>query len=803
MIAREDASKLLEGLDYLTQSKASNWKGMPRGAFLYSLTQIFLTEDINEIKRYLSEIIKGEISPNVIPQEIYEKAQKQGIPPKSLEQNVQKQKSYIHSWLKSVKSKPNIEESIKTQVKAAEAAAKIERETSSQKQPKYVKKAETKQKQEEVVVEKDIPLKESIIPTIEEKKAEVAKDVKTQTEEKIIPVTGEREIEKEVAVGQKLENIQIKFDSSEVGSPQERLNATQPFLVASAKSQQSEFIDLNPSLNLISKGISSETLNNASNSLPDSPEKNTIHRISDTMRQIEKIFPNEISQIRNFMSIDNLEVQISKVHLNPSPNNLLLSPNTSPLGGYSISDGSSAVDTIADFAKNKVINKASSAIISKIKTKIGGKLTKPAVEKAASSLTAKLSGTAVGKAASSLTAKLSGTAVGKALSAVGAKIGAALGSVAPIIGTILGAIVGAITGWLVEKLLPLINKIKKWLKENGQAILATAATVIVLPFYYVASSVLVPILIILIAIPTAIAIIMFIINSGAYIVPPKGGANIPGQDSISPYIEVTKTANPAGPFENSDLPLTIEYTVKIKAKKSGLTNIQILDNCMVTKKNSSPPCPPLDPGTKIPSGDEIPESITSSQPFSFKYKRSYSSPTFEDSLVVDTISVIADAPEMNGAEAASSAIIKIGKPPEQCPSGWPVSGVYYLTQGPGGNYSHKLCQAIDIAMPNGTPIKATHSGIATVVYTTNAYRPLYVDLISTCNGKQFTSRYAHLTSASVTTGKSVTKGQTIGNSGSDGTGPHLHYEFRGGLPMNVPYIPKSVPANCNRCMTTD
>jgi len=774
MIAKEDAQLFLKILDYFTGNPNKTiWEeqgNISRKTFLVTLAQIFRTDDIGQIRKDLVKITSGKISPNTIPQDVLDRAKKQGLTEENLKTIVQDQKSQVKYWANKIRQnlaqkKTASKKTATGEGKIETATEKVKKETSTtQAQIKNVEKESTQQKAKEVSLKGGLP-----------------------TKKVVVPATGEGKIETEIPVGQKLKDIQIKFDSSKLGSSQERLNATQPFFVASLKSQKSEFIDLNPSLNLISKGISSETLDNATSSLPDGPEKNTIHRISGTMGQIEKIFPNEVSQIRNFVSIDNLEVRISKVGFNPSPNNLLLSPNRNFPEGYSISDGSSGVNTIVDFAKNKVINKASSTILSKIKTKIGGKLAK----------------TAVGKAASSLAAKLSGTAVGKALSAIGAKIGAALGSVAPIIGNIIGAIVGAIAGWLVEKLLPLINKIKKWLKENGQAILATAATVVVLPFYYVASSILVPILIILIAIPIVIAIIMFIINSGAYIVPPRGGTNIPGQDLISPYVEVTKTANPTGPFKNSDLPLTIEYTVEIKAKKSGLTNIQILDNCTVTKKNSSPSCPPLDPGTKIPSGEEIPETITSSQAFSFKYKRNYSSPAFEDSLVVDTISVIADVPEMNGAEAASSAIIKIGKPPEQCPSGWPVSGVYYLTQGPGGSYSHKLCQAIDIAMPNGTPIKATHSGTAIVVYTTNAYRPLYVDLASTCNGKSFTSRYAHLTSASVTTGESVIKGQIIGNSGSDGTGPHLHYEFRGRLPMNVPYIPKSVPANCNRCMTTN
>lgn len=761
MIAKDDANKLLEGLDYFTQNRVSSWKGMPRGAFLYSLTQIFLTEDLGEIRGYLNKIIEGQILPNVIPQEIYEKAQKQGIPQKSLEQNVQKQKSYIQSWLKSIKSRANIEQTAKTQVKAAEAAAKIEKESAGKPEPKSTKEVIYKEETKKATTEK------------------------TPVMESVVTPDAEQEIPKEVPVGQKLENIQIKFDVQEIGSVEERLNAVQPFIAASYKIEQSEFLDLNPSLNLISKGISSEQLKNASALLPESLEKKSLFRISYTMSEIERIFPNEISRFKNLVSVENLKVSISNTDFTPSQNNILLKPNVNSFGGYTAFDGSSGIDTVAGFAKDQVLDKASDAVLSKVKTEIGGKLAKGAI----------------GKAISSVSSKFASSALGKAIGAIGGKIITAIGSIGGPLGLLIGAVINTMAGWIIEKLLPLLQKIKDTAKKTARGVVATAATIILLPFVLFASSIALPFVIILITLPISIAIIMFIINSGAYIVPPKP-STISAQEMISPYIDVTKTANPAGPFKNSELPLNIEYTVEIKAKKSGISNIQIKDVCTVTKKNSSPSCPVISSGTKIPTGDEIPKTITSSQTFSFKYKRSFSAPTFEDTLVVDTVTVTADAPEQKGAVSGSSAIIKIGNPPEQCPSGWPVSGSYYLTQGPGGSYSHSSLQAIDIKMPTGTPIKATHSGIATVVRTSNAYRPMYIDIVSNCNGKQFHSRYAHLSSASIVSGANVTKGQTIGNSGSDGTGPHLHYGFYG-IPMTVPYIPKSVPPDCSGCMSTN
>lgn len=768
MIAKEDAYILLEGLNYLTENpNETEWEGTSRKSFLFSLSQIFLTDNIEFIRKDLEKISGGQINPNTTPQDVLERAANQGITKENLEVRVQEQRSQVNYWTNRIKANISKRKSVKTQTKATEVSTKTEKETKQQAQAQIKQEktapVQTQQKQKETPV--------------------VVKE--TQTEKVLIPVTGGKGIEKEIPVGQKLENIQIKFDVNEMGSVEGRLNATQPFYIASVKSQQSEFIDLNPSLNLISKGVGSEQLKNTSGSLPEGPEKQSLFRISYTMQQIERIFPDEISRMKNFLSVNNVEVQISNINFDPTPNNLLLSPNVNSFGGYTVSDGFSGIDTIAGFAKNQILDKASDAVLSKVETGVGKNLAKGFL----------------GKTVSSIGSKFASSAIGKTVGAIGAKIGAVLGNIIPIpvIGALIGAIIGAISSWIVEKFLPLLKKIKNGAKNVAKGAVATASAIILFPFILFVSSITLPLLIVLIALPISIAIIMFIINSGAYIVPPKISTLI-GTDS--PYIEITKTANPVGPFKNGDLPLTVEYTVEIKAKKSGFTNIQIIDNCTVTKKNSSPACPALDSGTKIPSGDEIPDSITTSESFSFKYKRTYTSPTFIDSLVIDTISVVADVPEQKGVQSSSSAIVKIGNPPEQCPSGWPVSGGHFLSQGPGGSYSHSSIQAVDIAMPAGTSVLSTHSGIVTIDNDPKGGYAhgdtIIIKVSSMCNGIQYQTWYAHMTDSNFSNGSQVTKGQTIGKSGWD----HLHYEFRG-LPMNVPYIPKSVPANCYHCMKTD
>lgn len=775
MIARDDALKLLEGLDYFTQNKVSSWKGMPRGAFLYSLTQIFLTENLSEIRNYLSEIINGQILPNIIPQEIYEKAQKQGIPQKSLEQSVQKQRSHIQSWLKSIKEKPNAEQVIETQVEAAKAAAKIEKESAAiQPEIKTEKREVETQSQKGKSVEEVLP-----------------------KEEILIPVTGTEKIVKEVPIGEKLQNIQIIFDTKETGNVKERLNVTQPFWAASAKVKQSELIDLNPSLNLISKGISSEKLRKASVPLPEGREKESISRIAYTMGEIERVFPNEISQIKNFISVDNLQVQISKIDFIPTPNKILMSPNINSFGGYTAIDGISGFDTIADFAKDQVLDKASDAVLSKVKTEIGGKLAKGAL----------------GKAVSSLGAKLSSTGLGKVFSTIGSKIVTAIASIGGPLGTLVALVANAIASWIIEKLRPLLKKAADTTKKAALGAAGVAATIILLPITLFISSITLPFIIILITLPISVALIMFIINSGAYIVPPKL-STLTASGIISPYIDLTKTANPPGPFENTNLPMEIEYTVEIKAKKSGLTNIRIEDKCNVVKEGVIPSCPQANPSIE---SIQIPETITVSKPFSFVYKRSFDT-NFKDTLTIDVVTVTADVPEKKDATATISLAVRIGNPPDECPyNAWPLAnnaGINNVTQGPfasGPKCTHfnMLAEAMDVGVL-GAAVIAVNSGIAEVNNDISGVYGKYVDIRSNCGESEFESRYAHLNDVFVRNGDRVILGQTIGISGNTGVpttgdryGPHLHFDFRSPSNGRVnpptlgkPYLARDIPTGC-------
>lgn len=120
--------------------------------------------------------------------------------------------------------------------------------------------------------------------------------------------------------------------------------------------------------------------------------------------------------------------------------------------------------------------------------------------------------------------------------------------------------------------------------------------------------------------------------------------------------------------------------------------------------------------------------------------------------------------------------------PEGCPNGLPASG--YFTQGPfapGCTHQNMQSPAIDIGAGNGTPIYATHPGIAEIGYSDMP--GFYVILHGVCEGKSFTTHYYHMPEGGqrVSSNQEVKAGDLIGivdNMGNS-TGPHLHYQING------------------------
>lgn len=284
-----------------------------------------------------------------------------------------------------------------------------------------------------------------------------------------------------------------------------------------------------------------------------------------------------------------------------------------------------------------------------------------------------------------------GKIAGKALPAIFTKISAFLGSVGPVVGTILGAITGWVVGKILEKipwdkvkkalpyiagliLLPFFGPIAAIAGGLGTAVLigigsgvgagATLAGIgsgIFGFFGALGSAVLItigtPILVTLLVFPIVVALILFIINSGAYIVPPSSISSLKGYDN--PYMSVTKVASPNKISNGSQ---TVTYTVTITALKSPLTNIKITStSCKVTKKNKSQVKCPIENIPNIPS-DIV---ISPASPYSFTFTVNFDS-SLADSIVFDSIEISADTPEEAGIITSGSETVCVGDCPTSC-----------------------------------------------------------------------------------------------------------------------------------------
>ncbi len=106
---------------------------------------------------------------------------------------------------------------------------------------------------------------------------------------------------------------------------------------------------------------------------------------------------------------------------------------------------------------------------------------------------------------------------------------------------------------------------------------------------------------------------------------------------------------------------------------------------------------------------------------------------------------------------------------------WPVRG--RVISGFGGASGDKKNDGIDIAVPEGTPIKAAENGV--VIYAGDGLKE-FGNTVLVRHDDGLVTVYGHASSLEVTRGQKVKRGQEIALSGMSGTtdSPKLHFEVR-------------------------
>lgn len=125
-------------------------------------------------------------------------------------------------------------------------------------------------------------------------------------------------------------------------------------------------------------------------------------------------------------------------------------------------------------------------------------------------------------------------------------------------------------------------------------------------------------------------------------------------------------------------------------------------------------------------------------------------------------------------------------------------GPFRTTQGPGGRYSHsgpKGRYAIDIAMPQGTPILAARPGVVVKIENNQNGRGTHPsgNFVRVLHDDGTMSVYLHLKHRSVVVseGQRVRTGSLLAQSGNTGnsTGPHLHFVVQKNVGLDTISIP--------------
>jgi murein DD-endopeptidase MepM/ murein hydrolase activator NlpD len=134
-------------------------------------------------------------------------------------------------------------------------------------------------------------------------------------------------------------------------------------------------------------------------------------------------------------------------------------------------------------------------------------------------------------------------------------------------------------------------------------------------------------------------------------------------------------------------------------------------------------------------------------------------------------------PESAAATEQQSAV-KTAEPAGSLPSfRWPARGRVIAGFGPSPNGLQN--DGINVAVPEGTPIKAADDGV--VAYAGNELKG-YGNLVLIKHANGFVTAYAHASEILVKRGDTVKRGEVIAKSGQTGsvTSPQLHFEIRKG-----------------------
>ena len=200
----------------------------------------------------------------------------------------------------------------------------------------------------------------------------------------------------------------------------------------------------------------------------------------------------------------------------------------------------------------------------------------------------------------------------------------------------------------------------------------------------------------------------------------------------------------------------------------------------------------LQPYTKVNIGDQIkvpsrggPERVAARQPAPAPAPQRVERPRVV-AAAAPTVDNVGTVPTENAHIATPEPAAVPASPVKQAEAvaaskvpqfRWPVTGHVIEAFGPRSNGTTN--DGINLAVPEGTPIKAAEDGV--VAYAGNELKG-YGNLVLIRHADNFVSAYANASELLVKRGDSVRRGQVIARAGQTGnvSSPQLHFEIRKG-----------------------
>ncbi len=271
------------------------------------------------------------------------------------------------------------------------------------------------------------------------------------------------------------------------------------------------------------------------------------------------------------------------------------------------------------------------------------------------------------------------------------------------------------------------------------------------------------------------------VQPGQRLVIPRYQANAPAPVAAAPVTAAPATARPTSVAgaQRTIAPVPAASTVHIVAPGETLISIskRYGKNLQEVAQANR-----IAPHTRVAMGDRITIPGAATQTAARAPAPQMSQPVTTQSLPrqataepqAPTARVVTPAAEQPAVEEPTKAADAAGSLPG---FRWPVRG--RVIAGFGAKANGQQNDGINLAVPEGTPIKAADDGV--VAYSGSELKG-YGNLVLIRHANGYVTAYAHASELKVKRGDQIKRGQVVGTAGQTGnvTSPQLHFEIRKG-----------------------